>query len=246
MDDDRAFKGRLSDQTAYPFAAIVVLALVGIIGLGLATGDEVEVAPAPSFASPASASSTERPKPNPPPGVRSASSIGPGLYTMTHNALRIRLTVPSGWKAENDAPAIYRTPAAYLRLHDVARVVTDVCAPGPAVEVGPSAADLVVALSKQVGVERVGPRDVTVGGHPTTRFVLYTQFPYCSDREGLLIFQDVGRPFGLAIFGIAAVTVYVVDVDGERLVITTYRSSLQSNEELDAIVESMNIDPIAH
>ena len=51
MDNDRAFKGRLSDRAAYPFAAIVVLALAGIIGLGLAAGDGVEVALAASLAS---------------------------------------------------------------------------------------------------------------------------------------------------------------------------------------------------
>lgn len=38
MDNDRAFKGRLSDQTAYPFAAIVVLALAAVIGAGLLPG----------------------------------------------------------------------------------------------------------------------------------------------------------------------------------------------------------------
>jgi len=63
MDDDRAFKGRLRDQTAYPFAAIAVLALAGIIGLGLATSEGVEVAPAASLASRASASSIATPKP---------------------------------------------------------------------------------------------------------------------------------------------------------------------------------------
>ena len=57
MDNDRAFKGRLSDQAAHPFAAIVVLALAGIIGVGLATNEGVEVAPASSLAPRATASS---------------------------------------------------------------------------------------------------------------------------------------------------------------------------------------------
>jgi len=63
MDNDRAFKGRLSDQTAYPFAAIVVLALAGIIGVGLATSEGVEVAPAASLASRATASTIATAKP---------------------------------------------------------------------------------------------------------------------------------------------------------------------------------------
>jgi hypothetical protein len=64
MDNDRAFNGRLSDQTAYPFAAIVVLALAGIIGVGLVTSEGVEVAPAASHASLATATSIATPKPS--------------------------------------------------------------------------------------------------------------------------------------------------------------------------------------
>src|SRR5688572_25155491 len=63
MDNDRAFKGRLSDQTAYPFAAIVVLALAGIIGVGLVTSEGVEVAPEASLASRATASTIATPTP---------------------------------------------------------------------------------------------------------------------------------------------------------------------------------------
>jgi hypothetical protein len=63
MDNDRAFKGRLRNQTAYPFAAIVVLALAGIIGVGLATSEGVDLAPAASPASRATASSVTTAKP---------------------------------------------------------------------------------------------------------------------------------------------------------------------------------------
>lgn len=78
MDSDRAFEGRLSDQTAYPFAAIVVLSLVGIIGLGLATNEGVEVAPAASLASraAASANATTRPRTSPAPTLRPSQFHG--------------------------------------------------------------------------------------------------------------------------------------------------------------------------
>lgn len=39
MNDDRAYRGRLSDQTAYPFAAIVVLTLAAVIGVGVMTNE---------------------------------------------------------------------------------------------------------------------------------------------------------------------------------------------------------------
>jgi hypothetical protein len=82
MDNDRAFKGRLRDQTAYPFAAIVVLALAGIIGLGLATGEGVEVAPAASLASRAAASSraTASSLATPKPTIALAPTLQPSLF----------------------------------------------------------------------------------------------------------------------------------------------------------------------
>jgi hypothetical protein len=76
MDNDRAFKGRLSDQTAYPFAAIVVLALAGIIGLGLTTSEGVEVAPTASLAFRATASPIATPKPR----IPLAPTLQPSLF----------------------------------------------------------------------------------------------------------------------------------------------------------------------
>jgi hypothetical protein len=76
MDNDRAFKGRLSDQTAYPFAAIVVLALAGIIGVGLVTSEEVEVAPAASLASRATAATIATAKPK----IPVAPTLSPSLF----------------------------------------------------------------------------------------------------------------------------------------------------------------------
>ncbi len=78
MDNDRAFKGRLSDQTAYPFAAIVVLALAGMIGIGLATSEGVEVAPVASLASRATDAAIATPKPriSPAPTLRPSQFHG--------------------------------------------------------------------------------------------------------------------------------------------------------------------------
>jgi hypothetical protein len=76
MDNDRAFKGRLSDQTAYPLAAIVVLALAGIIGVGLVTSEGVEVAPAASLASRATAATIATAKPK----IPVAPTLPPSLF----------------------------------------------------------------------------------------------------------------------------------------------------------------------
>lgn len=76
MDNDRAFKGRLSDQTAYPFAAIVVLALAGVIGVGLATSEGVEVVPVASLASRVNASPIATQKPR----VSAALTLRPSQF----------------------------------------------------------------------------------------------------------------------------------------------------------------------
>jgi hypothetical protein len=101
MDNDRAFRGRLSDQTAYPFAAIVVLALAGIIGVGLATSEGVEVAPAASLASRATAPSVATPKPR----IALAPTLRPSLF---HGLIGLP---PEG--AEPSAPETGELVASY-------------------------------------------------------------------------------------------------------------------------------------
>jgi hypothetical protein len=65
MDNDRTFGGRLKDEKAYPFAAVVVLSLAILIGIGLVEGGDVAVIPAAeSMAGPSlspSPSQTARP-----------------------------------------------------------------------------------------------------------------------------------------------------------------------------------------
>ena len=130
-------------------------------------------------------------------------------------------------------------------------VATDTCpaTPGPFVEVGPTVQDFTKALSDQVGpVRRSGPNYIKLGGFPAERFNLTYDFSYpCpAGPEGREVWIDRdGSQFTQ--FKDGTGTVYVVDVDGDRVVMTThYRGASAADiAELDAIVASMQIRPMA-
>ena len=130
-----------------------------------------------------------------------------------------------------------------------ARVATDVCPTGEKatfVEVGPTVDDLTTALANQVGVERSGPTEVMVGGHPAKRFVL-TGLRCSGGPEGRLIWRSSSdsdsSAFGLLFGGTA--TINVVDVNGDRLVIASHQRGASEADvaELDAIIASIEIEP---
>ena len=104
MDNDRAFTGRLSDQTARPYAAVVVLALVGIIGLGLATRDDVNVSPAASPGSRAVGSPVATPSPR--------ISLGPTLPPSSFRGLIALPPVDADPSIPETGELVERYPAA--------------------------------------------------------------------------------------------------------------------------------------
>jgi hypothetical protein len=135
MDNDCAFEGRLGDWTAYPFAAIVVLALAGIIVLGLATREGVEGAPAASLASRATPSSMATAKPR----IALAPTLRPSLFrgliglppeTAEPSAPEVGELVESYWVAGGGLP--YRGMA---RLYADGRLIWNRYYSGP---VGPN------------------------------------------------------------------------------------------------------------
>jgi hypothetical protein len=128
----------------------------------------------------------------------------------------------------------------------VTRVVTDVCAAKRSfVEVGPTVEDLTTALANQAGVERSGPTDVMLGGHPATRFVLTIPGSCPGPGEGHLIWVAGAMQPGFWLLDGGTATIYVVDVNGDRLVIASHNrgSSAKDLAQLDAIIASIDIEP---
>jgi hypothetical protein len=132
---------------------------------------------------------------------------------------------------------------------DVSYVVTDVCSDEVEVAfapVGPTVDDLTRALENQIGVQRSGPTDVMLGGYPAKKFVL-TLLPECPGPEGHGIWADATRTYGFWLRRGETGTVYVVDVNGARLVIASWvmnRASAESIAQLEAIIASIDIEPL--
>jgi hypothetical protein len=186
-------------------------------------------------------------------------AISPGPYDIDTSAGIVHLTVPGGWRAAPGGSAIFTGDESYehgtndpsLGVLDVTSVVADACpnrTRDPVfVPVGPTVEDFTTALVSVAELEHVGPTDVVLGGHPAKRLVLTLPRGFestCGGPEGRIIWKNAtASPFGVLNGGVA--TVYVVDVEGVRLVIAThYRgASRDAQLELAHILHSIRIDP---
>jgi hypothetical protein len=155
------------------------------------------------------------------------------------------VTVPSGWYSNPGARYIAQQKDTPRELGFgpwvVDGVYTDACrSEGILVQVGPSVADLVKALVDQDGSDASVPADVTFGGFPAKRIDLTVPL----ELEGTTC--RIGETDSFAIqFGFSS-AVYVIDVDGQRLVITTKTGDASSAEdvaELQAMLDSIRIEP---
>jgi hypothetical protein len=228
-------------------AAVVVVAVVGINLLPSFGGVGGPVASTSTPPSPSPAPAVQGT-----PGPESWSAIEPGSYVIGTPQMRIRLTMPAGWKGDETGIGLF--PGRWTGMlglaptpHEVKYVVTDVCA-GEAdidlVAVGPKVDDLVTALVNQTGIERSGPTDVTLGGYPARKFVL-NLLPACPARDGL--WTDASRTYGFGLRHGETGTVYVVDVNGDRLVIwSAYMNGASAEHiaQLEAITASIQIEPV--
>ena len=271
MDTEVAFRGELRDKRASLILAAAAIVLVGVVGINLLQppGDG-DGSPARSGLSPSAS-----PAATPDTGIE-YSAIAPGPYDVPWSGGRIRLTMPAGWLRATagwsagwdcEGPPCWlpqggatltrysldrRGPILTLNLvHDVRDVPLEVCSrsPGPnVVTVGPTAHDLVTALANQTGTQQAGPTDVTVGGYPAMRFQLTKPrgIPRCPPFERPEIWSNA-TTYGFGILVDGEATVYVVDVDGNRLVITSFDrgASAEGAAQLEAVIASIEVEPSA-
>lgn len=233
-------------KLAIAAAAVVVVAVVGLNLLPSPGVGGPSTTPSPS-SSPAATTS---------PAPDSLSEIEPGSYVISTSQMRAHLTMPAGWYGGETSiglfPPVGWTGSLGLELtpFDVSNVVTDACADEAdinIVEVGPTVEDLTNALASQAGIQRSGPTDVMVGGYPAKKFVL-TLLLECPGPHGHGIWADATRTYGFWLGHGETGTVYVVDVNGDRLVITSQygaRASAEDITQLEAITASIDIEPLA-
>ena len=254
----------LSNPLRYGIAAAAVLA-VALIGYQFLPTN-------PSIGSgPSTAPSASRPAPTQElaaspttPGSPPVGAVPAGTYAWSWPGGVVTFDVPPGWTGAAEQTGMHKHPdqAGEITLAHwlpgtpaaVSHVYTDACdSEGKLVEVGPSPDDLITALDDQVGTD-AAIKETMVGGLLTATQIDLVDSPGL-DRQTcpqgaagpLSIWND--REGGDWMYGLAPDyrgTVYVIDVHGDRVVLTTAIHSEASPEdlaELDAIIDSMRWPP---
>jgi hypothetical protein len=231
-----------------------------IIGFGLAAAAVVAVLVLGSqvFGRPAPGSVGAQPTTTPEPRMLpSAGALDPGAYRISdasYTPVDLVVTVPAGWVA-NSFRTLVKNPneptEVGLGPDIVTHVYGDACDPESTLtEVGPTADDLIAALMAQQNVDVTGPTDVIIDGHAAQRLDLAhppgLDLETCSNGGDLI--QVWANQPATVFFLLAAHTasVYVADVDGQRVVVATDTGPEATKEDIaerDAILGSMRIGP---
>lgn len=234
--------------------AAAVIALAAFIGFNLLPPSNRSGGEATTSVSP-SASPLASPVVGP---IPRSGAIEPGRYMFRSGPPRVIFTVPEGWLSDDEQPSdggrmISRYPVRgggptlVMSVHDVTHIKANACVGEfdvEWVEVGPTAEDLTTALLSQEGLQRSGPTDVTVGGYPAKKFDLV--FPSsCPGPEGRQIWADGATTYGYWLLMDGEGTAYIIDVNGDRVVITTFDRGASASDlaQLDAILASIDIEP---
>jgi len=232
-----------------------VLLWVALVLGGCVAGNSGDRSPTPALEPTPTLGPTPAVTPGPPPV---SGPIDPGKYHFgrgPYTPAGFTFTMPAGWVAENGGRTVSKHPdepgAVAFGPFVIERIYSDACAPyAVQTEVGPTVDDLVGALMAQPGPDVSEPVDITLGGYPGKRVELTVpadlDVAACRIPAGLQIWLDASGGKYLLFDHDVTATVYIVDVNGERLVITTvfrFDSSEADIAEMEAILASIQIEP---
>jgi hypothetical protein len=251
-------RGREMRNRPVLVAAGAVLAVVLVVGVTavLQARSEDPVSDLP----PTADDVTTPPSTTPPPQATlpnlnfQSGDLEPGTYVITYvEPFEITITVPEGWERASVPSTVWAGPdsAANLGFVAVDNVYANPCAAELGMldpPVGPTVDDLVAALAALPGIETSAPRDVTVDGF-AAKYIEVTDTSRAEQcgAEGAVLwaipyFRD---PMPVLSAFEHPLKVWIVDVDGERLVITSHdreETSPEQYAERDLIFESIQID----
>ncbi len=203
-------------------------------------------------------SPTPRPTPTPVAALAGQEDIVAGRYLIESGiSTRVTAAVPNGWSAidswgvrgplGNEAP-----DSSGIRFYTVGNLLNN---PSSYVDglqdppVGPTVDDLIEAIVEQAEWTSSTPSDTTIGGYPAQHVqITIPDGAEFDSRDGgaFYLFQDEGSG---QIWGSEVgqmFDVYVVDVDGERLVLDAFHYPGTAETDLaalQAVVDSIEIDP---
>jgi hypothetical protein len=223
--------------------------LVALVGFGVVSGG------GGNFGSP---DPTQTPEPSV-TALTGQAHLVAGRYSIESGiSMRVTAAVPSGWAAVDHwgvrGALGYEAPDGMgVRFYTVGNLLNN---PGSYADglqdppVGPTVDDLIEAIGAQTEWTSSTPSDATIGGYPAqhVRITIPDGATFDAREAGgaFYLFQDEGsgQIWGLEVGQMF--DVYVVDVDGERLVIDAFHYPGTSEADLaalEAVVNSIQIDP---
>jgi hypothetical protein len=174
----------------------------------------------------------------------------PGAYVVDGELpVRIAFEVPDGWSkalSDSDLVVIERRPAGQaerphrgvqLGFSVVDNLFADPCAlDGPMLEprVGPSVEDLAEAFAGIPAYQASAPAPVSVDGHPGLKVELDVLLYMCPASEAELWRTSAGS-IRVAAGEEELLTIWVLDVDGERIVITGSSFPETAADDIEAL-----------
>jgi hypothetical protein len=181
-----------------------------------------------------------------------------GTYEASAGSVSLTATLPVGtdprWVGLQDRFALENGPcssggsAAIVARSDVDKVYGDACHWRSTSILIDTPADLVAALTAQQGHATIGPTETTIGGYPAERLQLSEPAGFdiaACDDDGDGVIADIYLWDDQQLDPDQAADVYVVDVDGTRLIVAAiYRTEVASPTllaRIDEIVASLRI-----
>ena len=256
----RGLRARLSwiPLQLLPYAAVAALGLlVVVLAFGVWTNGVIGPgAPSPSPTRSPTPTPTTSPTPSPRP-VPASVALTPGTYrydSSEFTPVGFTFTVQDGWTAQNGGWNIIKNIDEPGELGFASSILTsinaDACAQQTAlVDVGATVDELVNALVAQSGPLVTGPSDVTLGGYSGQRLEVMAKpgadLGNCNVPGALRLWEDEARHF-FVVGANQQSSIYVLDVGGERVVLTTLQndaSSAADVAELSAIIDSIRFQP---
>lgn len=248
----------MNTTTRYAVGAAAV-ALVAIISVSAMTGGTGTFGSADPTAT---AIPTVSPDPtvSPEPSVRALSGQTPlarGRYAvLTGIDMQVTAAVTDNWSAVGDwavrGPRGYEAPDGMgLRFYTVSNLLNNPSSYADGLQdppVGPTVEDLIEAIVAQEEWTSSRPTELTIGGYPAQHVRITipdgAEFDPRDDGGAFYLFQDegAGQIWGLEVGQMF--DVYVVDVDGERLVLDAFHypgTSAADLAALQAVVDSIQI-----
>ena len=233
----------------------IALTTVAVLAAAL-TGCDALVGQSEAAPDPTDSTSPPAPPASPSPSTPlfddqpAGDEVAAGSYVITEvQPFRVIVTIPDGWQKVR-VPGLVWGDGAVLGFWNVDHLYVDPCARELGLRdptFGPTARDLAAALDDVPGLETTTPEAVTVDGFSGSRMELTSGGPWdsCTGGEAVLwpigVSDDAKPPPGPDV----RETLWILDVNGDRLVITAGAGPDASSEVLDelgAIFDSIQIE----